>query len=120
LIWRRSIARTVPSLIGSSYVLPVRLSVTLNVSFVAPVDVEAAAFLSVVTLFAIVVILVLIVGHRCRLAGHAVAAIRPSRQVVVTASLAAEGTPPRVYRSGAAHDAQCGVAHPTNHSWLKA
>src|SRR6188768_2705872 len=28
LIWRRSIARTVPSLIGSSYVLPVRLSVT--------------------------------------------------------------------------------------------
>src|SRR4051812_43053268 len=28
LIWRRSIARTVPSVIGSSYDLPVRLSVT--------------------------------------------------------------------------------------------
>src|SRR3954447_9607399 len=28
LIWRRSIARTVPSVIGSSYFLPVRLSMT--------------------------------------------------------------------------------------------
>src|SRR5882762_290295 len=33
LIWRRSTARIVPSLIGSSYVLPVRLSVTDRVCF---------------------------------------------------------------------------------------
>src|SRR5205085_2690336 len=32
LIWRRSIARIVPSLIGRSYVLPVRLSVIVRVS----------------------------------------------------------------------------------------
>src|SRR2546428_10901074 len=33
LIWRRSTARIVPSWIGSSYVLPVRLSVTDRVLF---------------------------------------------------------------------------------------
>src|SRR3954451_23865789 len=32
LIWRRSMARTVPSVISMSYVLPVRLSVTVSVS----------------------------------------------------------------------------------------
>src|SRR4051794_24732579 len=31
-IWRKSIARTVPSVTSSSYVLPVRLSVTVSVS----------------------------------------------------------------------------------------
>src|SRR3989304_3090741 len=33
LIWRRSIARMVPSQIGSSYCLPVRLSTTVRESF---------------------------------------------------------------------------------------
>ena len=32
LIWRRSIARMVPSWIGSSYFFPVRLSVIVSVS----------------------------------------------------------------------------------------
>src|SRR2546427_11453096 len=32
LIWRRSMARTVPSWTGSSYCLPVRLSTTVRVS----------------------------------------------------------------------------------------
>jgi hypothetical protein len=90
------------------------------VSFIAPADVEAAVFLSVVTLFAMVLVLVLIVGRRYRFIGHAVAAIRPSRQIFVTASFATERTPPLIYRPGAAHDAQRGVAHPTNHSWLTA
>ena len=34
LIWRRSIARIVPSLIGRSYDLPVRLSVIVTDSFI--------------------------------------------------------------------------------------
>jgi hypothetical protein len=35
-IWRKSIARTVPSVIGTSKVLPVRLSVTVSVSEPVP------------------------------------------------------------------------------------
>jgi hypothetical protein len=73
---------------------------------VSPIDLagvdEAAAFLSVVTLFAMVLVLILIVGRRYRFAGHAIAAVRPSRQVLVTASFAAERTPPRIHRTRAA------------------
>jgi len=73
---------------------------------VSPIDVagvaEAAAFLSVVTLFAMVLVLILIVGRRYRFAGHAIAIVRPPRQVLVTASFAAERTPPRIHRMRAA------------------
>src|SRR6266850_2045920 len=39
LIWRRSIARIVPSLIGSSYFFPVRLSRTVSVSAIRKLEV---------------------------------------------------------------------------------
>src|SRR5215470_6989381 len=109
-------ARIAPSLIGSSYCLPVRLSVTVSVS---PIDLagvaEAAAFLSVVTLFAMVLVLILIVvGGRHPFTGYAIAAVRPSRQILVTASLAAEGTPLWIHRTRAAQHAERRVAHPVN------
>jgi hypothetical protein len=73
---------------------------------VSPIDVagvvEAAAVLSVVTLFAMVIVLTLVVGRRYRFTRSAIAAVRPSRQVLVTASFAAERTPPRIYRPRAA------------------
>src|SRR6266550_1306632 len=120
LICLRSMARIAPSLIGSSYCLPVRLSTTVSVSFIAPADVGAAAFLSVVTLFAIVLVLVLVVGRRHRFVWHAIGSFRPSRQVFVAAPFAAEWTPLRVHGTCAADDAQRSVAHPVNDSWLKA
>src|ERR1051325_3412288 len=120
LICLRSMARIAPSLIGSSYCLPVRLSTTVSVSFIAAADVGAAAFLSVVTLFAMVLVLVLFVGRRHRFVWHAIGSFRPSRQVFVAAPFAAEWTPPRVHRTCAAHDAQRRVAHPVNDSWLTA
>src|SRR6266550_6555325 len=116
LICLRSMARMAPSLIGSSYCLPVRLSTTVSVSFIAPADVDAAAFLSVVTLFAMVVVLILIVGRRHRLARHAIGPVGPPRQVFVAASFAAERTPLRVYWTCAAHGAHRGVVHPHNSS----
>jgi hypothetical protein len=73
---------------------------------VSPIDVagvdEPAAFLSVVTLFAMVSVLILVVGRPYRFAGHAIATVRPSRQVVVAASFAAERTPLRINRTRAA------------------
>src|SRR5437588_3289817 len=42
LIWRRSTARTVPSVTGSTYVLPVRLSVTVSVCAAEPFSAAAA------------------------------------------------------------------------------
>src|SRR5438105_5231967 len=107
-------ARIEPSLIGSSYCLPVRLSTTVSVSFIVAADVEAAAFLSVVTLFAMVLILVLIVGRRYRLTRHAIAPVGPLRQVFVAASFAAGWTPPPVHRSCAPPDAQLRFAQPVN------
>jgi hypothetical protein len=72
---------------------------------VSPIDVadvvEAAAFRSLVTLFAML-FLILVVGRRYRLAWYAIAVVRPSRKVLVTASLAAERTPPLVHRTRAA------------------
>src|SRR5262245_32719646 len=117
LICLRSMARIAPSLIGSSYCFPVRLSTTVRVSPVAfdVVD-EAAAFRSVVTLFAMLLVLILVVGRGYRFAWHLIAAVRPSRQVLVAASLAAERTPPLVHRTRAAEHAERRVAHPVNDS----
>src|SRR5437870_1292542 len=110
-------ARIAPSLIGSSYCLPVRLSVTVSVSAieVAVFDVTGA-FLSVVALLLVAIVLVLIVGRPYRLAGHAIASVRPSCQVVVAAPFATERPPPLIYWTHAAHDAQRRVAHPHNSS----
>jgi hypothetical protein len=63
---------------------------------------DAAAVLSVVTLFAMVFVLTLVVGRRYRFTGGAIAAVGPSRQVLVTASFAAERTPPGIHRPRAA------------------
>src|SRR5947208_2377731 len=115
LICLRSLARIAPSLIGSSYCLPVRLSVMVSVSAIEVAGlVVTGAFLSVVTLLLVAMVQILVVGRRYRLAWRAIAAVRPSRQVFVTASFAAEGTPPLIHGTRAAQDAQCGVAHPVN------
>src|SRR5436190_22287385 len=103
LICLRSLARIVPSLLGSSYCLPVRLSTTVRVSPVGFDGVDAAAaFRSVVTLFAMVFVLILVVGRGYRFVRQSIAAVRPSRQVFIAASLAAERTPPLVHRTRAA------------------
>src|SRR2546425_7643837 len=111
LICLRSMARIAPSLTGSSYVFPVRLSVTVSVSAIEVGD--SRSFLFVETLLVAILILIF-VGRGYPFAGDAVASIGPSRQVFVAASLAAERTPRRVYRALAAQDAQPGVAHPAN------
>jgi hypothetical protein len=85
---------------------------------VSPIDVagvvEVAAFRSLVTLFAMLLVLILVVGRTYRLAWYAIAIVRPSRKVLVTASLAAERTPPLVHRTRAAQHAERRVAHPVN------
>jgi hypothetical protein len=64
-------------------------------------------FVSVVTLLlvAMVLVLILVIGRRDRLARHPIPSVGPSRQIVVAAPFAAERTPPRVYRTPAAQDA---------------
>jgi hypothetical protein len=80
--------------------------VSVSAIEVAVFDVTGA-FLSVVTLLlvAMVLVLILVIGRRDRLARHPIPSVRPSRQVVVAASFAAERTPLRIYRTHAAHDA---------------
>src|SRR6187431_927836 len=85
--WRRSVALMVPSWIGISYCLPVRLSVIVSVS--------AIAARIVVTRFRV-----------RRLGGYGIAARQPSSQVRHFAALAAERTPPGVCRLCPAVDAQ--------------
>src|SRR4051794_14601700 len=89
LICRRSTARIVPSWIGSSYFLPVRLSTMLSVS--------AMRFV------------VRGVGLGNGLTGHAVRAVGPFRQVLHLAALAAERPPLRIDRLSPAEDAQPGL-----------
>src|SRR5262245_40190051 len=84
LICRRSVALIVPSWIGTSYCLPVRLSVIVRVS--GMIHVRHA-----------------LVGRR--LSGHAVAARQPPSQVRHPAAVAAEGAPRRVHRFLPAVDA---------------
>src|SRR5688572_19056886 len=92
-ICRRSIARTVPSLIGSSYCFPVRLSVTVSVSGIAA---SARAIFAVVR-----------IGRGvCR---NAISALGPSRQVQHLAALAAERSPLRVHRPPATVNAERGI-----------
>src|SRR5918996_1897235 len=92
LICRRSVARITPSLIGISYCLPVRLSVTVSVS--------AIIWRSGLR---IRVVVALWLGQR--LAGGAIAPVGPPRQVLVPASLAAERPPAVVHGMPAAQDA---------------
>jgi hypothetical protein len=76
------------------------------------------AFLSIETLSllvsVLVMVLVLIVWRRHWLAWNGVPSFRPACQILVAASLAAEGTPPLLYGVLAAQDAQPRVAHPAN------
>src|SRR5215218_474087 len=97
LIWRRSVARMAPSAIGSSYVLPVRLSVIVSVSAIK----RKVAVVSSFSVFA---------GVRgwYWIAGDPVAAVCPPRQVLVATALAAERPPPRLHGTPAAQDAQRG------------
>src|SRR4029077_4084227 len=75
LIFRRSTARMVPSVTGTSYCCPVRLSVIVRVSAIG-----------VGCLFA--------VFHKlARLAGRSIGFVGPARQVLHPAALAAEGAP---------------------------
>src|SRR5205085_2319011 len=95
LICRRSMARMVPSWIGSSYLLPVRLSTIVRES--------AMRFV------------VCGVGFGNRLAGNPVRPVGPSRQVLHLAALAAEGPPRRVDRAAPAQHAKRavrGCGHP--------
>src|SRR5262245_3760470 len=84
LIWRRSVALIMPSWTGTSYFLPVRLSVIVSVSGIRLVR---RALVD------------------CRLRGHAVAARQPPSQVGHPAALAAERPPRRVHRFLPAVDA---------------
>src|SRR5215813_3016771 len=85
LIWRRSVALIVPSWTGTSYCLPVRLSVIVSVSGIGR-HVRHA-----------------LVGSR--LPGHAGAARQPPPQVGHLAALAAERPPRRGHRFVPAVDA---------------
>src|SRR5687768_2231261 len=102
LTWRRSVARITPSLIGISYCLPVRLSVTVSVSAIV------AEFLR----FQVVGV----VGLRHGLAAGSVGPVGPSRQIRIPAAFAAERPPALVNGMPAAQDAQARLAHPTNHN----
>src|SRR5262245_2239007 len=86
-------ARIVPSLMGTSYCLPVRLSVMVRVS-------------------AMSLIVDVVVGRRDWVAGRAVPSIDPPRQIFIPAPLAAERPPALVHGTRAAHDAQPRLVHP--------
>src|SRR6266853_1176069 len=99
LIWRRSIARIVPSVIGTSYFFPVRLSVIVSVSVVA--------------------IVVLI-----RFGWHLVIAVDPSREILKLAAFAAERAPRGIDRLLAAehaarvgHSAHCTAERYPSAAW---
>src|SRR5678815_650614 len=114
LIWRRSPALIVPSWMGSSYFLPVRLSTIVSVS---AIEVSVVCFKSsigrsvaicsshVPSDFRSVRIVFASPGRRIhRLGGHAIGAVRPARQVLQLAPLAAEGSPLRLHRILPAED----------------
>src|SRR3954452_19705798 len=85
LICRRSMARMVPSVTGTSYCCPVRLSVIVSVSAIG-------------------------VGHLLlivqRVAGHTIRFVGPAREVLHPAALAAERAPGRLRRVAPAEHAQ--------------
>ena len=82
------------------------------------VEAVIGAFLSVETLSllvsVLVMVMVLIVGRRHRLARNGVPSFRPACQVFIAAPLAAEGAPPLLRGVLTAQDAQSRVAHPAN------
>src|SRR5258708_32297671 len=84
LIWRRSIARIVPSWTGSSYFFPVRLS---TVQMVSAIGFRISAVRLQIAVF---VRLVLVVD---RFGGDAVRAVGPAGEVLQLAPLAAERPP---------------------------
>ena len=87
-----------PSVIGSSYCLPVRLSVIVSVSAIEERAVRSVSWV--------------VRGGWDGIAGDAVAPVGPARQVLDSAPLAAERPPPLVHRAGAAQDARRCLAHP--------
>src|SRR4030095_14072562 len=93
----------VPSVIGSSYCLPVRLSVIVSVSAIARIG-----------LFRFRVG----VGHRLRLGRRAVLAGGPSGQILVPATFAAEWPPPPIHGTITTPHAPLRLAHPSNHNSL--
>src|SRR5687768_13771839 len=99
-----------PSVTGTSYCLPVRLSVIVSVSAINRSVRELVVGIGAGVRVA--------VRTRDRVAGDPVTSIRPSRQVFLAAALAAEGAPPLVAPLPAAQHAQRSFVHP-NHctSW---
>src|SRR5688572_31836726 len=91
-----------PSAIGTSYCLPVRLSVMVSVSAIRTRNPGLGVGVGVRVA----------VGRGKRLSGDAITPVGPSRQILVPASLAAEGTPLLALRMPAAQRAQRGVVHP--------
>jgi hypothetical protein len=64
------------------------------------------------------VVIGIVVGIGCRLAGHAVAPLGPPRQIFVPAALAAERLPPFIHGMLPAQDAHPRVAHPIHSNQL--
>src|SRR2546425_3541979 len=89
---------------GISYCFPVRLSVMVSVSAITTSGVRVWISIGI--------------GVRYRVAGHPVASIHPSGQVLVPAPFAAERPPARVHGTRPAQDAKRDLAHPAYFSPL--
>src|SRR6476660_5019436 len=94
LICFRSVARIAPSLMGTSYCLPVRLSVMVSVSAITKGAFSSRIVVGAVTGF----VGVFIRRGRQRLRRHAIVAVYPLRQILQLAALAAERLPCRLHR----------------------
>src|SRR5687767_2636419 len=95
LICLRSVARIAPSLMGTSYCLPVRLSVIVSVSAMLKSSVVSRQS-SVVSRQSSVVSGVAFAGLgvlRYRLGRHAIATVDPPGEILKLAAFAAEGNP---------------------------
>src|SRR3954469_2077143 len=117
LICLRSIALMVPSWMGRSYFLPVRLSTIVSVSAIAvpSVNLQSSALepggarRGRSAHRTSEVIRVVFGGREVgvdRVRSRAIGAVRPARQVLQLAALAAEGPPLRLHRIAPAEDAQ--------------
>src|SRR5688572_13758170 len=96
-----------PSVTGTSYCLPVRLSVIVSVSGIRRKLARARKRLVVG-----VGIRVAVSGGK-RFAGNVIAALGPTRQILVPTTLAAEWTPRLALRLLAAQHARWSLVHPT-------
>src|SRR5436190_3760326 len=90
LICRKSMARIVPSWIGSSYFFPVRLSTIVSVSAIRESVGSRSGSLFTVTFFTL--------GFRHPLCRHPVRAIGPAREILDLAAFAAERPPRQIRR----------------------